>query len=87
MSNGNLSDGDLLILKWHEVAALLAGRELEIIEVVRAAYEAHASGASTLPHSLFSRWIAAESRKAFLATRKFFLSHLLGPLNRRRIQQ
>lgn len=54
--NKNLSDGDLLILKWHEVAALLAGRELEIIEVVRAAYEAHASGGSTLPHSLFLRF-------------------------------
>jgi 2,3-diaminopropionate biosynthesis protein SbnB len=51
-----MRDGDLLILKWQEVAALLEGREAEIIEAVRAAYVAHAGGDSQLPHSLFLRF-------------------------------
>lgn len=51
-----MRDGDLLILKWQEVAALLEGREAEIIEAVRAAYVAHAEGGSQLPHSLFLRF-------------------------------
>jgi ornithine cyclodeaminase len=51
-----MRDGDLLILRWEEVAALLEGREAEIIEAVRAAYEAHARGDSQLPHSLFLRF-------------------------------
>jgi 2,3-diaminopropionate biosynthesis protein SbnB len=51
-----MRDSDLLILKWQEVAALLAGRELEIIAAVRAAYDIHAGGGSELPHSLFLRF-------------------------------
>jgi 2,3-diaminopropionate biosynthesis protein SbnB len=48
-----MRDGDLLILKGDDVRALLAGREAELIDIVRAAYEAHAAGDSSLPHSTF----------------------------------
>ena len=51
-----MRDGDLLILRWQEVAELVEGREAEIIEAVRAAYVAHAGGDSELPHSLFLRF-------------------------------
>ena len=49
------SDG-IVILSGHEVGSLLAGQEREIIEAVRRAYEAHARGASSLPHSTFLRF-------------------------------
>lgn len=45
--------GDILILTGNDVAALLTGREAEIMNVVRMAYEAHTEGDSSLPHSLF----------------------------------
>lgn len=51
-----MHDGDILILKGHEVAALLEGRESELIRNVRLAYEAHARGESSLPHSVFLRF-------------------------------
>jgi ornithine cyclodeaminase len=51
-----MRDGDILILKGHEVLSLLGGRELELIELVRAAYVAHGSGDSSLPHSTFLRF-------------------------------
>jgi 2,3-diaminopropionate biosynthesis protein SbnB len=47
---------DILILKGPDVQALLAGREIEIIEAVRGAYETHARGESSLPHSTFLRF-------------------------------
>lgn len=46
-------NGDVIILKGDEVASLLRGRELEIIETVRDAYAAHGAGDSSLPHSTF----------------------------------
>jgi ornithine cyclodeaminase len=48
-----MRDGDILILKGHEVLSLLTGRELELIEAVRMAYITHAAGASSLPRSTF----------------------------------
>ncbi|HEX8150239.1 MAG TPA: 2,3-diaminopropionate biosynthesis protein SbnB [Pyrinomonadaceae bacterium] len=46
-------NGDVIIIRGDEVASLLRGRELEIMETVRAAYEAHGAGDSSLPHSTF----------------------------------
>src|SRR5205085_134889 len=51
-----MRDDDILIVKGHEVAALLAGRELELMQTVRRAYETHSEGRSTLPHSSFLRF-------------------------------
>src|SRR6185295_7950321 len=48
-----MRDGDILILKGHEVLSLLTGRELELIAAVRMAYITHAAGESSLPRSTF----------------------------------
>jgi 2,3-diaminopropionate biosynthesis protein SbnB len=48
-----MGDDDILILKASDVVSLLAGREREIINKVRVAYEAHARGETSLPHSVF----------------------------------
>lgn len=53
MQSGN---GDILLLRGHEVNALLAGRESETVLAVEAAYRAHARGESALPHSSFLRF-------------------------------
>ena len=51
-----MSNDDILILKGQEIATLLHGRELEIVDAVRMAYMAHAQGKSSLPHSTFLRF-------------------------------
>ncbi|HEY6802268.1 MAG TPA: 2,3-diaminopropionate biosynthesis protein SbnB [Pyrinomonadaceae bacterium] len=51
-----MDDGDILILNGHEVSELLAGRELELMQTVRNAYETHQAGQSSLPHSTFLRF-------------------------------
>ena len=48
-----MRDGDIVILRGAEVRALLAGRELELIQAVQAAYQTHGNGDSALPHSTF----------------------------------
>lgn len=47
---------DVLLLRGNEIAALLNGREAEIIGTVRDAYVTHGRGASSLPHSSFLRF-------------------------------
>lgn len=51
-----MHDGDLLIVKGHEVDELLAGRELQLMQTVQKAYETHQAGQSSLPHSTFLRF-------------------------------
>jgi ornithine cyclodeaminase len=51
-----VSEQDILLVKGHEVEKLLVGREADVVEVVRAAYEIHGRGDSSLPHSLFLRF-------------------------------
>lgn len=51
-----MTDGVIRILGARDVGALLSGREQEIIRTVRAAYETHAGGESSLPHSSFLRF-------------------------------
>lgn len=48
-----MRDGDILIIKGAEVVSLLTGRERELTDKVKMAYEAHARGESSLPHSTF----------------------------------
>lgn len=58
-----MHDGGILILKGHEVISVLNGRELDIVETVRRAYETHATGGSSLPHSTFLRFPDAEKNR------------------------
>jgi 2,3-diaminopropionate biosynthesis protein SbnB len=50
-----MHDG-MLILKGGEVDRLLAGKERDLIDIVRQAYQAHARGNTSLPHSTFLRF-------------------------------
>jgi 2,3-diaminopropionate biosynthesis protein SbnB len=51
-----MSGDTVLILGGKDVAALLAGREAEVIDIVGRAYVAHRDGKSSLPHSSFLRF-------------------------------
>jgi N-[(2S)-2-amino-2-carboxyethyl]-L-glutamate dehydrogenase len=56
MGAAAMDDGNIAILRGSEVQAVLAGRELELIQAVRMAYETHGDGDSSLPHSTFLRF-------------------------------
>ena len=49
-------DSEILILKGHEISSLLAEREGDLINLVKAAYQSHAGAESSLPHSTFLRF-------------------------------
>jgi len=44
---------DILVLNGEEVAGVLAGQELAVVDIVSKAYQAHSKGQSSLPHSTF----------------------------------
>lgn len=48
-----MSNDDVLLLKGQDIATLLSGRELDIVEAARMAYRVHAEGKSSLPQSTF----------------------------------
>jgi 2,3-diaminopropionate biosynthesis protein SbnB len=48
-----MSSGDLTVIGASEIEAILKGHEKQVLEAVRKAYETHARGASSLPHSSF----------------------------------
>lgn len=56
-------NGGLLILKGHEVFTLLDGQEKTLTDIVSRAYQAHAQGDSSLPHSTFLRFPDNESNR------------------------
>ena len=58
-----MPDDSLLILSGQDVAEVCAGRELEILDAVRAAYRAHGRGESALPHSTFLRLPGDETNR------------------------
>lgn len=51
-----MSTDQILLLKGNEIGAALKGCEHDILNVVARAYEAHALGNSSLPHSTFLRF-------------------------------
>lgn len=51
-----IDDDGLLIVRAQEVEELLAGQEIEIIELMRSCYIAHAAGQTSLPHSTFLKF-------------------------------
>src|SRR5205823_14791620 len=56
MENGSKKDAgscNLVAFSAPEIASVLDGRELEILDVIRRAYQAHGRRKSFLPHSTF----------------------------------
>jgi ornithine cyclodeaminase len=58
-----MNDDEILLIKGQEVADLLNGRELDILQKVRLAYEAHARSETSLPHSTFLRFPANDTNR------------------------
>jgi N-[(2S)-2-amino-2-carboxyethyl]-L-glutamate dehydrogenase len=57
-----MTAGDLLVLGADEVAALLRGRESDVLSAVTRAYETHARGRTVVPHSTFLRLPGGRNR-------------------------
>ncbi len=53
---GTVPGNDILIIGTLEVEAALKGREMCVLDAVQKAYETHALGSSSLPHSSFLRF-------------------------------
>lgn len=53
----------ILVLKAHEVSTILKNKEREIVQIVKTAYQEHAAGASSLPHSTFLRFPDSEMNR------------------------
>jgi N-[(2S)-2-amino-2-carboxyethyl]-L-glutamate dehydrogenase len=51
-----MNDRSIMILSESDVLSLLSGRERDVVEIVRLAYEAHTRGESSLPASTFLRF-------------------------------
>lgn len=51
-----MPDNGVTVIGATAIAAVLKGREMQVLATVRRAYEAHARGASSLPHSSFLRF-------------------------------
>jgi N-[(2S)-2-amino-2-carboxyethyl]-L-glutamate dehydrogenase len=47
---------DIILLKGDLMVSLFQGRELEILQAIKSAYQIHAQGDSSLPHSNFLRF-------------------------------
>jgi N-[(2S)-2-amino-2-carboxyethyl]-L-glutamate dehydrogenase len=62
-----LRENDLLILRGNDVVDILAGKEKDLIEMVRKAYEAHVRGESSLPHSAFLNRLPLDDRNRIIA--------------------
>ncbi|HYP25128.1 MAG TPA: 2,3-diaminopropionate biosynthesis protein SbnB [Blastocatellia bacterium] len=58
-----MRDGDIVVLRGHEVAGILEGRELEIVDLMGKAYVAHRDGMTSLPHSSFLRFADSDSNR------------------------
>jgi len=65
-----MNNDQILILSGNDVLSLLTGREIGIMNAVRQAYEAHAKGDSSLPHSTFLRF-PGESANRIIALPAF----------------
>ncbi len=51
-----MRDDDILLLNGNEIVEIFKGRERDIMNAVKAAYQTHAKGDSALPHSTFLRF-------------------------------
>jgi 2,3-diaminopropionate biosynthesis protein SbnB len=68
-----MHNNSVLVLKSHEVSALLDGKERELIRIVRKAYEAHVEGESSLPHSTFLHF--PDSQRERIIAMPAYLGH------------